>query len=228
MPTQIVTGGPNGPLAAETTGNTMNGPLILSNQASTPATPSASAAVYAQNGLLTYINPQGLVSTIVGSQGGLATAGLVTVANVATETLVYGMSLPANDAVAGAVYRLKMWGVFSSTSTPTIAFTARLGGTAGTSLAAMPAFTLAALTSAPWEIEAVLNFLSPTTAQCLLEVDLDSSAASDVAGRFIATPTAATTVSISTTKVFQVDVTWGTAAAGNSLSMLGAYSERVA
>lgn len=228
MPTQIVTGGPNGPLAAETTGDTMQGPLTMSNQATAPVATAGTAVVYAQNGLLTYINPQGLTSTLVGSQGGLATAGLVTVANTAAESLLYGMSLPANDAVAGAVYRLKLWGVFSSTGTPTIAFTARLGGTAGTSLAAVPAFTLAALTNAPFEIECVLNFLSTTTAQCLLEVDLDSSTASDVAGRFIATPTSATTVAISTTKVFQVDVTWGTAAAGDTLSLLGAYAERVA
>ena len=37
MPTQLVTGGPNGPLAAETTGDSMNGPLTLSNQSSPPA-----------------------------------------------------------------------------------------------------------------------------------------------------------------------------------------------
>jgi hypothetical protein len=226
--TQIVTGGPGGLLAAETVGDTMQGPLTLANQGAAPAATAAAASLYASGGMPTSVNPQGLVSTIGGSQGGLLTAGLVTVANTAAESLVYGMSLPAADPTAGSVYRLEAWGVFSSTGTPTIAFTSRLGGTAGTSLAALPAFTLAALTSAPWRVRAVLNFLSATTAQCLLEVDLDSSASTDVSGRFISTPTAAVTVSVSTAKVWQVDVTWGTAATGNTISLLGAYSERVA
>ena len=228
MPTQLVIGGPNGPMAAETAGDTMQGPLTLTNQASAPTAATGGAVVTSVAGMPTFVNPQGLTGTIGGSQGGLLTAGLVTVANTASESLLYGLSLPASDPVAGSVYRMEMWGVFSSTGTPTIAFTSRLGGTAGTSLAALPAFTLAALTNAPWKVKAVLNYLSATTAQCLLEVDLDSSAASDVAGRFISTPTAAVTVSNSTAKVWQVDVTWGTAAAGNTLSVLGAYSMRVA
>lgn len=228
MPTQLVIGGPNGPMAAETTGDTMNGPLTLLNQAAAPAATAGAATVTSVGGMPTSTNSQGLVSTIGGSQGGLLTAGLVTVANTVTESLLYGLSIPASDPVAGSVYRLEAWGVFSSTSTPTIAFTSRLGGTAGTSLAALPAFTLAALTNAPWKVRAVLNYLSATTAQCLLEVDLDSSAASDVAGRFISTPTAAVTVSNSTAKVWQVDVTWGTAASGNTISLLGAVSERIA
>lgn len=228
MSSQIVTGGPNGLLAAETVGDTMQGPLTLTNQPATPAAPVGASTIYGSGGMPAFTNPQGLVGTIGGSQGGLQTAGLVTVANTASESLLYGLSLPANDPVAGSVYRMEIWGVFSSTGTPTIAFTSRLGGTAGTSLAALPAFTLAALTSAPWRVRAVLNYLSATTAQCLLETDLDSSAASDVSGRFISTPTAAVTVSNSAAKVWQVDVTWGTAASGNTLSVLGAYSERVA
>jgi hypothetical protein len=225
--TQLVTGGPNGLLAAETVGDTMNGPLTLSNQAVAPAAASGAAVLSSVGGMPTSVNPQGLVSTLVGSQPGLVTAGLVTVANTAAESLVYGMSIPAADPVAGSVYRLEAWGVFSCVSTPTIAFTSRLGGTAGTSLAALPAFTLAALTSAPWKVRAVLNFLSATTAQCLLEVDLDSSSSSDVSGRFISTPTAAVTVAVSAAKVWQIDVTWGTAATGNTLSLLGATAERV-
>lgn len=228
MQSALVTGGLNGPVATESTGFTMEGPLTLANQPTTPAATAATATLYSANGMAASVNPQGLASTLVGSQGGLLTAGLVTVANTATESLLYGLALPPADPVAGSVYRLEAWGVFSATSTPTIAFTSRLGGTNGTSLAALPAFTLAALTNAPWKVRAVLNFLSATTAQCLLEVDLDSSVSTDVAGRFISTPTAAVTVAVATAKVWQVDVTWGTAAAGNTLSVLGAYSERVA
>lgn len=226
--TQIVTGGPGGLLSAETVGDAMNGPLTLSNQSVAPASAAGASVLSAVGGMATSVNPQGLVSTLVGSQGGLLTAGLVTVANTAAESLLYGLSIPASDPVAGSVYRVEAWGVFSAVSTPTIAFTSRLGGTSGTSLAALPAFTLAALTNAPWRVRAVLNYLSATTAQCLLEVDLDSSTSTDVSGRFISTPTAAVTVSNSTAKVWQIDVTWGTAASGNTISLLGATSERVA
>jgi hypothetical protein len=228
MATMIVTGGTNGILAAETAGDTMQGPLTLTNQATAPATPVGGAAVYASGGVLTYVNPQGLVNTIVGSQGGLTTTTIV--ANTATETLLQGLSLPANDAVPSAVYRLRGWGVYSWVSTPTIQFTARLGGVAGTLLAQIPAFTLGtAQTNAPFEFEVVANFLSATTVQTLLSVSLTSATASDAASPpFVATPTSATTISLSTAKVLQLDVTWGTAASGNTISLLGGFTERVA
>lgn len=223
-----MTGGTNGILSAETSGDTFNGPVTLNNQLSQPATPTAGAVLYATGGLMAYVNPQGLVNTLVGSQGGLTST--TTVANTATETLLQGLSLPANDAVAGAVYRLRGWGVYSWTSTPTIQFTARLGGAAGTLLAQMPAFTLGtAQTNAPFEYEVIANFLSATTAQTLLSMSLTSATASDAASPpFVATPTAAVTVSLSTAKVLQLDVTWGTAAAGNTITLLGGYTERVA
>jgi hypothetical protein len=228
MATMIVTGGTNGILAAETVGDTMQGPLTLTNQTAQPATPTGAAVLYASGGVMTYVNPQGLVNTIVGSQGGLTTT--TTVANTATETLLQGLSLPANDAVASAVYRLRGWGVYSWTSTPTIQFTARLGGVAGTLLAQIPAFTLGtAQTSAPFEFEVVANFLSATTVQTLLSVSLTSATTSDAASPpFVATPTSATTISLSSTKVLQLDVTWGTAAAGNTISLLGGWTERIA
>lgn len=228
MPTTIVTGGPNGILSAETSGDTFNGPVTLNNQTIPPLGATGAAVVYAANGVMTYVNPQGLVNTIVGSQGGLTAP--VTVANTASESLLQGFSLPANDAVAGAVYRLRGWGTVSWTGTPTIQFTARLGGTAGTLLAQMPAFTLGtAQTNAPFEFEVIANFLSATTMQTLLSLSLVSATASDAASPpFIATPTSATTVSLSSTKVLQLDVTWGTAAAGNTISLLGGFTERVA
>lgn len=228
MPAILVTGGNNGPIAAETVGAAVQGPITFDNQSSTPAAPTGGASVYASGGVLTYVNPQGLVNTIVGSQGGLTTTTVV--ANTATETLLQGLSLPANDAVATAVYRLRGWGVYSWTGTPTIQFTARLGGVAGTLLAQIPAFTLGtAQTNAPFEFEVLANFLSATTVQTLLSVSLTSATASDAASPpFVATPTSATTISLSTAKVLQLDVTWGTAASGNTISLLGGFTERVA
>lgn len=231
MPTQIVTGGTNGVLAAETAGDTMNGPLTLANQASAPVTPTGAAVLYSSGGVLTYVNPQGLVNTMVGSQGGIQTAGIVTVNTTASETVVQSMSLPANDAIPGAVYKMVGWGTYGTTgSTPTLAWGARLGGVAGTSLTTIPAITTlaGATTSVPWKYEILLNFLSATTAQCLFELDFGTVLATGATSVFTGTPSAATTVSLTATKAFVSTITWSASSASNTLSLLGGWSERVA
>jgi hypothetical protein len=226
MPTQIVTGGPNGLLAAETVGDAMNGPLTLENQSVAPATPVGGAVAYAVGGVLTYINPQGLVNTIVGSQGGLTAAGTA-ITTTTSETVLQSMSLPANDAIAGAVYKMAGWGVFSSTASPgSTVFTSRLGGVTGTSLVAMAGITLgASLTAAQFKYEALLNFISPTTVECVVEMTINS-AAGGAASVYLASSTSAVTVSLSTAKAWVLDITPG--ASGNSLQLLAGWSERIA
>jgi hypothetical protein len=226
MPTMIVTGGTNGILAAETTGDTVQGPLTLANQTSQPATPVGGAELYASGGVLTYINPQGLVNTIVGSQGGQTAAGTAITGTV-TETVLQSMSLPANDAIAGAVYKMVGWGVFTSTGSPgNTVFTSRLGGAAGTSLVATANIVLGtSLTAAQWRHETLVNFLTPTTVSCVTELLIDSAAAG-AASAYLAAATSAVTVSLSTTKNWVLDITPG--ASGNSIQLLGGWSERVA
>ena len=213
--------------ATNPAGSSMAGPLTLANQGAAPPASASGPVLYSTGGVLTYVNTQGLVQTLVGSQGGFTAAGTA-IANTAAETAIQAMSLPANDAVAGAVYRRVAWGVYSWTATPTMTFTSRLGGTAGTSLAATPAITLGtAQTNAIWKYETFLNFLSPTSVQCLIELDLGTSTSTDAASPYLATPTAAVTVSVTTAKTWVADLTWGTAAAGNTLQALGGYTERV-
>lgn len=226
MPTTIVTGGTNGILAAETTGDTLQGPLTLTNQAAAPATPTGAAVMYSTGGVLTYINTQGLSNTIVGSQGGLTAAGTAITGTVA-ETVLQQMSLPANDAIPGAVYKLVGWGVFSTTGTPgNTVFTSRLGGVGGTSLMTSANIALtASLTNAQFNYEARLNFLTATTVTCDLEMTINTAAAGAATEYLVAT-TAAVTVSLTTTKAWVLDVTPG--ASGNSLQLLGGWSERVA
>lgn len=226
MPTTIVTGGSNGILSAETTGDTFNGPVTLNNQASAPAAASGAAVLYATGGVMTYTNPQGLVNTIVGSQGGLTAVGSAITGTVA-ETLLQSMSLPANDAIAGAVYKMVGWGVFTSTGTPgNTVFTSRLGGTSGTSLAATANIALqASLTNAQWRHETLINFLSPTSVTCEIEL-LINTALGGATSAFMAASTSAVTVSLTSTKAWVLDITPG--ASGNSIQLLGGWSERVA
>jgi hypothetical protein len=226
MPTTIVTGGPNGVLAAESTGDTFNGPVTLNNQTSQPATPTGGAVVYATGGVMTYVNPQGLVNTIVGSQGGQTAAGTA-ITTTTSETVLQSMSLPANDAIAGAVYKMVGWGVFSTTASPgNTVFTSRLGGVAGTSLVATANIALtASLTNAQFKHETLLNFLSPTSVSCLTEITVDT-AAGGATSVVLAASTAAVTVSLTSTKAWVLDITPG--ASGNSIQLLGGWSERIA
>lgn len=226
--TAIVTGGSNGILAAESLAGpeTLNGPLLLANQAAAPAAVAASGTLYALSGQPTYVNPQGLTGTLVGSQGGLTTAGTA-ITTTTSETVLMTMSLPAADAIAGSVYEQTGFGVFSTTGSPgNTVFTARLGGVAGTSLAATANIVLGtSLTTAQWRIKATLNFLSATTAECVVDI-LVNSAAAGAASAYLVAATSATTVSLSAAKTWVVTITPG--ASGNSITLLGSYSLRVA
>lgn len=203
------------------------GVLELATAGTPPANITAGGIVaYAQNGVLKYVNSQGLVNTLTGSQGGITAA--VTVANTAAETALQTVAVPASDPIAGAVYHSVAWGIFSWTGTPTIQFTGRWGGTAGTVLAQLPALTLGtAQTNTPFKIESWLNFLTATSVQAVLEIDLTTASASDVANPYICTPTAPVTVVTNVSKNWVLDVTWGTAAAGNTISMLAGFTERL-
>ena len=207
-------------------GDSMAGPLTFLNQAAAPAAPSGGAVMYSTGGVLTYINPQGLVNTMVGSQGGL-TAAASAITGTTAETVLQSMSLPANDAIASAVYKMVGWGVFSTTASPgNTVFTMRLGGVAGTTLATSANIALtASLTNAQYNYEARLNFLSPTSITADVELTINT-AAGGAATEYLVATAAAVTVSLTTAKAWVLDITPG--ASGNSVQLLGGWSERVA
>jgi hypothetical protein len=198
--------------------------ITLTNQGTAPGTPSGGDVLYATSaGVLTYKNPQGLVSTLVGSQGGLTAT--TTVATTTAATALQSLAIPAADAIAGAVYRLVGWGVYSDTGTPTLAFTSTFGATG---IAAVPAVTLGSgVSNVPFRYEATLDFYTTTTAMGSIQLSLGTSASTNAASLFVSTPTAAVTVGV-TAQAFAVNVTWSASSASNTISLLGGYSERVA
>ena len=138
-------------------------------------------------------------------------------------------SLPASDAIAGATYKQVGFGVVSTTG-----FTWQHGvhiparwRAAETSLAATANIALTATqTNLQWKIEALLNFLTPTTAECIIEIVVNSApGGGGAANDYLVASTAAVTVSLATAKTWVVDVTPG--ATGNSIQALGGWSERV-
>lgn len=77
-----------------------------------------------------------------------------TVANSASQTVIAGYTIPASDAIAGAVYRVKAWGTLAVTGTPTMTFVCKLGGQLGTTMVSFPAVTVrSGATDGYWDLE---------------------------------------------------------------------------
>lgn len=77
-----------------------------------------------------------------------------TLANSTSQTVIASYTIPASDAVAGAVYRIKAWGTLAVTGTPTMTFVCKLGGLSGTSMVSFPAVTVrSGATDGFWDLE---------------------------------------------------------------------------
>lgn len=155
-----------------------------------------------------------------------------TLANSITQTAIASYTIPASDAVAGAVYRIKAWGTLGVTGTPTITFVCKLGGAGGTTMITFPAVTVrSAATNGFWELEYYLacattggsgtwspmakythNFLTSVTTYTTVgpitsaPVARDTTAASDMV----------------------LCATWSAASASNTITCHGFAAERVA
>lgn len=155
-----------------------------------------------------------------------------TVANTTTQTAIATHTIPASDAVAGAVYRIKAWGTLGVTGTPTITFVCKLGGTGGATMVTFPAVTVrSGATDGFWELEFYLacattgasgtwapmarythNFLTSVTTYTPI-------------GPITAAPvTRDTTVS----NDMVLCATWSAASASNTITCRGFAGERVA
>lgn len=88
-------------------------------------------------------------------------SGPTTVANTTSETVIATATIPASDAVAGAVYRMIAYGVASTTGTPNFSMGSRLGGLSGTSMGGIGGSTTASgISGRPWKAEFFLRCVS--------------------------------------------------------------------
>src|SRR6185503_16530986 len=93
-----------------------------------------------------------------------ATASGTAIASSTTETILFpNVTIPANYLQDGRTLRLRAFGAYGTTSTPTLIFTIRWGGVAGTVLAKSATVTTTsgvgggASMTAPWSFEAVIQ-----------------------------------------------------------------------
>ncbi|HJT92391.1 MAG TPA: hypothetical protein VJ777_10660, partial [Mycobacterium sp.] len=151
-----------------------------------------------------------------------------TVANTAAETVIAVMTIPAADAVAGAVYRIKAWGTASVTGTPTLTLRSRLGGVAGAALGSSGARTASSgVTNRSWQITCDLTCLTTGASGTWFASQMTCEAVTVAAAAPFASPglildgTSAVTVDTTVSEDFVLTATWGTASASNTLTCRG-------
>jgi hypothetical protein len=155
----------------------------------------------------------------------LAVAAGATVANTTTETAVGTMTIPAGDAVAGAIYRARVIANVSFLASAQLTWRVRLGGVAGTTLATAGPTTLSGTGQTNKETAVEVDLVCATTGAsgtwfCMLQEvrntqDTGSVGASGPQlGSSDGTIVRDTTVS----QDFTVTAQWAAASASNTLT----------
>lgn len=162
----------------------------------------------------------------------LGPTSVTTVANTITETVVATGTIPAADVVAGAVYRVKAWGIASVTGTPTFTLTARLGGVAGASMGAIgPTTASTGVANKAWTAEVELICVTTGASGTWMPrfaLFQNISVATVIGSNHQIQQTAAVTRDTTVSNTMVVTWTWGTASSSNTATCQGYIFERVA
>jgi hypothetical protein len=131
-------------------------------------------------------------------------------------------------AVAGSVFRIRAWGIFSApaSSAATLAWHCYSGGSAGTELDNFipVAAPLASAAANLWDVETIVNFQSATLVQCILIARMATSVSStSAANEWIAGNPSATAVTVTAGTALTLNAVMGTAVSGSSFEGVGGY-----
>ncbi len=169
-----------------------------------------------------------------------ATANGTAVANTTTETILFpNITIPANYMQDGRVLRLRAWGAYGTTATPTLTISVRWGGASGTILAKTGAAVTTSGTgggasmTALWEAEVFIQTRSNGSAGTLFTdgvVNLFTSTVGTAgtvtnygmpvviaSGSTGGTTPVAVTADLTADTALSLTATWGTANAANSI-----------
>lgn len=169
-----------------------------------------------------------------------ATASGTAIASSTTETILFpNVTIPANYLQDGRAVRATMFGGYGTTSTPTIIFTMRWGGVAGTVIAKSSTVTLTsgvgagASMTAFWSLNAIIQTRSNGSSGTLMtngEVILYTSTAGTagtvtnygmpvplVSGSTGGTTPAVATADLTADTALSITATWGTNNSANSI-----------
>jgi hypothetical protein len=164
-----------------------------------------------------------------------ATASGTAVANTTTETILFpNVTIPSNFLQDGRTLRLRAIGQYSTTATPTIIFTLRWGGVAGTVLCKTAACTLPTITAGVWDLDILISTRSNGSSGTLMvngTARVFAGVAGTVAsatGEGLVTPMtaggvltpAAVTVDLTADTALSLTATWSAASASNTTTGL--------
>jgi hypothetical protein len=169
-----------------------------------------------------------------------ATASGTAVANTTTETILFpNVTIPANYLQDGRVLQLNAFGAYGTTSTPTLIFTIRWGGVAGTVIAKSSTATLTsavgggASMTALWNLNAFIQVRTNGSSGTLMTNGLATMFTSTAgtagtvtnygmpmpiaSGSTGGTTPVTATVDLTADTALSLTATWGTANAANSI-----------
>lgn len=162
-----------------------------------------------------------------------AVASGTAIATSTTETILFpNVTIPANFMEDGRVLRLRAFGAYGTTGTPTLAFGIRWGGVSGTVLAKSGAITTGsgvgggASMTALWELEMLLQVRSNGASGTVMSnggltlYTTGTAAGSSypiVSGSTGGTTPVAVTADLTADTALAVTATWGTSNAANSI-----------
>ncbi len=169
---------------------------------------------------------------------GWATSSGTAVANTITETILFpNVNIPANYMQDGRHLRLRVFGQYSTTATPTMIFTLRWGGVAGTVLCKTAAVTTqTTVTAATFDLAMIIAVRSngatgtimangnasifanvaPTVASA---TGVGAAADTPMTAGGVITPAAAT-VDLTADTALSITLTWSAASASNTATGL--------
>jgi len=167
-----------------------------------------------------------LVGNQVGLGAGTALASSTTLTDISPAPQVV---IPANYLFVGQRIRMHAFGIFSTTSTPTLLLGAYYGGVSGTLLAATTTITTGSgAASWPWTLDLdifVRTAGATGTVWCNGIVNL-GTALSTMAASFIpVTQTQPITIATTTANALTVGAQWGTSSASNTITCEDLYVE---
>lgn len=164
-----------------------------------------------------------------------ATASGTAVANTVTETIVFpNIIIPSNYNSDGRTIRLRIQGQYSTTATPTLIFTLRWGGVAGTVLCKTAASTLPTITAGLFDLDIIYTTRSNGATGTVMAngtARIFAGVAGTVAsatGEGLVTPMTAggvltpavATIDATTDTALSITATWSAASASNTLTGL--------
>jgi hypothetical protein len=212
------------------------GVLGLLNATTAPtANPTGGNILYSSGAQLTARDQNGLITRINGAVGLSPTAA--SHATFTTERVIATFTLPANDPVTGATYRMRVWGIGGLLNTSEFVFRTRINGLTGVQLATATVNngTGSTTTSRPWVMDCYMACIGGGASATFFGQHMYMGHVNTSGALTSTTPairhdgaSISTAVDSTTATDWVLTASCNTSSASNTLTVRGVMCERVA